>query len=100
MNKARTVIFDKNGNMVRKTNYCSAESRVEKPNETLNSELQLVRVGWQNSGAYFELRDADGHEYYMSHGEFQKYLDQHKVILQDDFTYYKQGTIQSIGIDR
>lgn len=39
MTKAKAVIFDKSGNMIRKTNYCRTEDRVEKHNETFNSEL-------------------------------------------------------------
>lgn len=98
MNIAKTVYFDDNGNMIRDTRYKDKTNLIKKSNEVFNSELTLVRVGWQNNGSYFEFRDSDGKEFYMSENEFQNYLDTHEIVIQDDFTFYQQGTIFSLGM--
>lgn len=98
MNKAKEVKLI-NGQMT-KGNYKWEVGEVSYiPNEVFNSELQIVAVRWQNSGFYLALKDANGKEYFMNDTMFSDYIEKNKVTLTGDWTYYKQGTAQSIGLD-
>lgn len=86
--------------MVRNTNYINKNDYKEVDPYTFQDELKLVRVGWQNSGAYFEFEGSEGDKYYMSQPEFEYYLQTNDIKLYGHFEFLKQGTIQSIGLVR
>ena len=94
MNKAKRVYIDKDGNMCRqKERY---ECKEIEP-FIVKGKLKLANIGWQNSGVYFAFKAEDGKMYFMSQGEFEKYIKRHEVVIDGEFEFLQQGRIYSIG---
>jgi len=97
MNKAKILTVDINGNMVRNTQRHSGRVYNEIEPCDFTDELRLVKVGWQNSGVYYEFKGSECNTYYMSQQEFDRYLEMNEVKIYGNFEFLKQGAIQSIG---
>ncbi len=100
MNKAKELICDLNGDMYRNTRYIHKDNILKCNVEgfKFDAKFRIKRVGWQNSGVYFELEDKDNKIMYMSDCEFIKYIEKNDLCLEGTFEFLKQGTIQSLGI--
>lgn len=97
MNKAKKYYVDNDGNMIGYTRYHRQE-KIEMQPEMFHAKLQIKRVGWLNSGFYFELEDENGKTYCMNDVLFRKYIEKNDVFIEGDWQFYQQGTAFSIGL--
>lgn len=102
MNKAKTVYYDKKGNMIKSTRYVNKDSlikfNVEQGGIVHKKNMKLMNVTWQNSGVTFWFKD-DADKYYpMTDTVFNEYLKDNPISFGDvDIEFLQQGYVYSIG---
>jgi hypothetical protein len=96
MKLTKKYYVDTEGNMIGYPRY--RHEKIEKTAEPFHAKLKIVRVGWLNSGCYFELQDKNGNIYSMNDIMFKKYIAQNDVYIEGDWNFYQQGTAFSIGL--
>lgn len=97
MNKAKKYYIDNDGNMIGYTRY-NRRDKTEMPAEMFHARLKIKRIGWLNTGCYFELEDENGKMYSMNDLMLKRYLEHNDVFLEGDWNFYQQGTAFSIGL--
>lgn len=98
MNKAKKYYVDNDGNMIGYARFRYLDSKIEMSAEPFHARLKIVKIGWLNSGCYFELQDKNGKTYNMNDVMLRKYIEKNDVYLEGDWQFYQQGTSYSIGL--
>ena len=97
MNKTKKYYVDNDGNMIGYTRYLRT-AKTEVPAEPFRAKLKMKQIGWTNSGVYFILEDENGKTYNMNDAMFKEYISKNEVFLEEDWDFYQQGTVFSIGM--
>ena len=87
---------DKSGKMLRYPKYCNDKVEVEA--RPFSTKLRIIRIGWLNTGCYFDLEDENGKVYSMNDVMFSNYITNKNLYIEGDFDFYKQGIAYSIGL--
>lgn len=101
-NRAKTVYYDKNGNMIKNTNYKDKskliKSEIEPGSIVRKKGMKLVDLGWLNSGLTFWFADENGRQYPMTDSVFMNYLEDNPIEFGDmDIEFLQRGSVYSIG---
>lgn len=103
-NRAKTVYYDKNGNMIKNTNGygINKNSLIKseiKPGAVVHKRgMKLVDLGWLNSGLTFWFADENGRRYPMTDSVFMNYLEDNPIEFGDvDIQFLQRGSVYSIG---
>lgn len=101
-NRAKTVYYDKNGNMIKNTNYKDKskliKSEIEPGSIVRKKDIKLVDLGWLNSGLTFWFADENGRQYPMTDSVFMNYLEDNPIEFGDmDIEFLQRGSVYSIG---
>ena len=102
MNKAKTIYYDKNGNMVKNTNYKDKnkliKSEIEPGTVVRKKGLKLVNISWLNTGVTLWFEDANGRLYPMTDSVFLEYIKSNPIDFGDkDIEFLQRGSVYSIG---
>lgn len=101
-NRAKTVYYDKNGDMIKNTNYKDKskliKSEIEPGSIVRKKGMKLVDLGWLNSGLTFWFADENGRQYPMTDSVFMNYLEDNPIEFGDmDIEFLQRGSVYSIG---
>lgn len=103
-NRAKTVYYDKNGNMIKNTNGygINKNSLIKseiKPGAVVHKRgMKLVDLGWLNSGLTFWFEDDSGRRYPMTDSVFLNYIKENPIEFGDmDIEFLQRGSVYSIG---
>ena len=101
-NRAKTVYYDKNGNMIKNTNYKDKskliKSEIEPGSIVHKKGMKLVSLSWLNSGLTFWFADENGRRYPMTDSVFMNYLEDNPIEFGDmDIQFLQRGSVYSIG---
>ena len=103
-NKAKTVYYDKNGDMVKNTNAAGVrksnliKSEIEQGTVVRKKGIKLVDLGWLNCGLTFWFMDENGRRYPMTDSVFLKYIKDNPVDFGDmNIEFLQRGSVYSIG---
>ena len=102
MNKAKTVYYDKNGNMVKSTRYKNKNELIKSdiaPNTVLLKKgMKLVGITYLNHGVTIWFKDANGRFYPMTDSVFSDYIENHPIEFGDmNIEFLQRGDTYSIG---
>lgn len=100
--KAKTVYYDKHGNMIKNTNYKDKskliKSEIEPGSIVRKKGMKLVDLTWINSGLTFWFADENGRRYPMTDSVFMNYLEDNPIEFGDmDIQFLQRGSVYSIG---
>ena len=99
MNKTNKYYVDQDGNMVEHVNknILKWKQLTELPTKEFHEQLEIVNIGYLNSGCYFILKNSVGKLYYMNDTMMGKYLKKNSIAIEGDWDFYQQGAMYSIG---
>lgn len=102
MNKAKTVYYDKNGNMVKNLRYENkkelTKTDIAKDTVVSKSGMRLISITPLRSGVTFWFEDADKKLYPMTDTVFNHYIKDNPIDFGDmNIEFLKKGEVYSIG---
>lgn len=62
----------------------------------IRKNLRLLGSYYEDNGTYFVLKDDNNRIYYMSQNDFNKYVENHNIVLDSEFKFVTDGNTQSI----
>lgn len=103
-NRAKTVYYDNDGNMIKNTNGYGInknnliKSEIKQGDVVHKKGMKLVGLGWLNSGLTFWFADENGRQYPMTDSVFMNYLEDNPIEFGDmDIEFLQRGSVYSIG---
>lgn len=102
MNKAKTIYYKKNGNMVKSTRYENKKELIKSdiaPGTVVHRKgMKLVDMTWLNSGVTFWFVDENGRWYPMTDSVFKDYINKNPIEFGNvDIEFLQRGDVYSIG---
>jgi hypothetical protein len=102
MNKAKTIYYKKNGDMVKSTRYENKseliKSDIEPGTVVHRKGLKLTDITWLNTGVTFWFVDENKRGYPMTDSVFRDYIRENPIEFGDvGIEFLQRGDVYSIG---